>query len=191
MKQKNGSQHNQLADLRVSERSRLDSKPVRSANSARASTVTGAHRERMFNSDDCCKFSTSDRELGGIDGRCSFLGCFLHIRRMGVNVKRRGRVWLLSLILLGVCGGAVIAQAAVLTSQAAGRSGTRSATASDTRPDASTVSGYVLTAASSGPVLATTSAVLSQDRENDLWQTTVVLSQVGGECPRPASEFWL
>jgi hypothetical protein len=104
---------------------------------------------------------------------------------------RWGRAWLLALILLGVCSGAVIVQAKVLTSQVAGPSGMRPATASDTRPGASSRSGYFLTAASSGPVLATTSAVLSQDRENDLWRTTVILSQVGAECPLPASEFWL
>ncbi len=47
-----------------------------------------------------------------------------------------------------------------------------------------------MTAATSGTVLVTTSAVLSQDRENDLWQTTVILSQVAGQCPGPG-KFWL
>lgn len=48
----------------------------------------------------------------------------------------------------------------------------------------------VLTAPSSGPVLATTSAVLYQQGDA-LWQTTVMLSQAGAECPGPASAYWL
>lgn len=50
---------------------------------------------------------------------------------------------------------------------------------------------YVLISATSGPTLATTSAVLSQGRDNNLWQTTVILSQATGKCPGPASGYWL
>jgi hypothetical protein len=84
-----------------------------------------------------------------------------------------------------------MAQVEVMTSQIAGQSGVSSALASYPVPDASAVSAYALTAANSSPVLATTSAVLYQDREKDLWQTTVILSQTAGECPGSASDFYL
>ena len=45
-------------------------------------------------------------------------------------------------------------------------------------------------ATSTSPSLATTTADLTQV-SRDLWQTTVIVSQALGECPGPASNYWL
>ena len=127
----------------------------------------------------------------GIDGSCSFWDAPPRFGKWGVNVKRWERVSLLAFILLGGCGGFVVTQVGLLTSPSVGQPDVRSATIAYAGSDASTVSGYVLTATASGPVLATTTAVLSQESEKDVWQTTVLLSQATGECPGLASRFWL
>jgi hypothetical protein len=109
----------------------------------------------------------------------------------GVNVKWRERASLLAFILLAGCGGFVVTQVGLLISPSAGQPSVRSASIAYAGPDASTASVYVLTATASGPVLATTTAVLSQESEKDVWQTTVLLSQATRECPGLASRFWL
>lgn len=103
----------------------------------------------------------------------------------------RGSVYLLVSILLGGCGGTVLMGVEAADAQAAGHPNASFALGSHTAPDSSINSSYVLTVGNSGPVLATTSAVLAQGKEKDVWQATVILSQATEACPGPVSNYWL
>jgi hypothetical protein len=109
----------------------------------------------------------------------------------GGTVNRRGSVLVLVATLLGGCAGIALAQTWIVTPWAAARSVASSEFALRLVPVASAFSGYVLTAASPSPSLATATAVLTQEAK-DRWQTTVILSQAAGEeCPGPTTDYWL
>jgi hypothetical protein len=110
----------------------------------------------------------------------------------GAKVNWRGIAPLLAATILGGCSGTHLAQVRMVTPHATVQSVVSSAFVPHSVPDASAVSGYVLSVTSTSPSLATTAADLTQvSKDKDLWQTTVILSQALGKCPGPAGDYWL